>query len=238
MSELSNKYKFSVIIPVLNETEIINTTIKHIRSFEGTDRVEIIVVDADAYGSTIGAIDDKSVITKTSGKGRAVQMNTGAQIAGGEIILFLHADTKLPLNAFEKIEEVLKDESYVGGAFDLGIDSENILVKFIACLGRVRNRLTHVPYGDQAIFLRKEYFDTIGRFKDIKFLEDVDLMRRIKKLGDKICILPDRVSTSARRWQSDGILYNSIKNLVLLGLYYLGVSPDTLAKRYERHSEC
>ena len=237
MCELSNQYKFSVIIPVLNEAEIINTTIEHLCSFEGTEPVEIIVVDADPYGSTISTIDNKNVITETSDKGRAGQMNTGAEIASGEIILFLHADTKLPPKAFEKIKEVLKDERYVGGAFDLGIASGNFLIKCIACLGRLRNHLTHIPYGDQEIFLRKEYFDTIGRFKEIQFLEDVDLMRRIKKLGDKICILPDRVSTSDRRWKADGILYTSIKNLALLALYYLGVSPDKLAKHYRRHSE-
>lgn len=238
MCELSNKYIFSVIIPVLNEAEIINTTIEHLCSLEGAESVEIIVVDADPHGSTISTIDNKSVITETSDKGRARQMNTGAEIARGEIILFLHADTKLPPKAFEKIKEVLKDQRYVGGAFDLGIDSENFLIKCIACLGRIRPRLTHIPYGDQALFLRKKYFDKIGRFKEVRFLEDVDLMRRIKKLGDKICILPDRVETSARRWEAEGILYTSIKNQVLFGLYYLGVSPDKLAKHYRMHSEC
>ncbi len=94
-----------------------------------------------------------------------------------------------------------------------------------------------MPYGDQAIFMRKQYFDQIGGFKDIPLMEDVDLMRRIKKDGRKIHILPDKVTTSARRWQRDGALYTTVRNQILVALFRLGVSPDRLAKYYWRQSQ-
>ena len=163
-------------------------------------------------------------------------MNAGAATAHGEILIFLHADTKLPDNALGKISRVLQDERYVGGAFDLGIDSRRLFLKYISARASLRSRLNRIPYGDQAIFIRKDYFDQIGRFKDIPLMEDVDLMRRIKKDKKKIYILSDKVMTSARRWERDGALYTTLRNQILIALFYLGVSPYRLAKYYWRHS--
>jgi hypothetical protein len=101
----------------------------------------------------------------------------------------------------------------------------------------LRSRWNRIPYGDQAIFLRKKYFDRIGGFKDIPLMEDVELMRRIKKDGRKISILPDKVMTSARRWQRDGAIYTTVRNRVLVVLFRLGVSPGRLAKYYWRQSQ-
>lgn len=159
-------------------------------------------------------------------------MNAGAAVAKGQILLFLHADTYLPPNAFGKVSEILKNPQYVAGAFDLGIDSDNLFVKAIALRARIRSRLTRVPYGDQAIFIRREYFNEIGRFKEIPIMEDVDLMCRIRKRGDKIFILPDRIKTSARRWEHEGILFATLRNAVLVNLFRFGVSPDSLARYY------
>jgi len=206
----SKEYRFSIVIPVLN--------------------------DGDPQGGTIKVIRDENVTSITSPKGRASQMNAGAELAHGEVLIFLHADTKLPPNALEKISQVLEDVKYVGGAFELGIDSDNLLLKYIAARARLRSRLNRIPYGDQAIFIRRSYFNKIGRFKDVPLMEDVELMRRIKKRGDKIFILRDRVKTSARRWENEGIIYTTLKNQVLINLYYLGISPDKLAKHYRRPS--
>jgi rSAM/selenodomain-associated transferase 2 len=232
----SEKYRFSIVIPVLNEAGQINSLIEHIRSqsFEGF--LEIIVVDGDMQGNTVKAIQDKDVIALITEKGRGQQMNAGAVAAHGEILIFLHADTKLPDNALGKISRVLQDERYVGGAFDLGIDSRRLFLKYIAARASFRSRLNRIPYGDQAIFIRKDYFDQIGRFKDIPLMEDVDLMRRIKKDGKKIFILPDKVMTSPRRWEREGALYTTVRNQILMALFYLGVSPCRLAKYYWRHS--
>lgn len=232
----SSECKFSIIIPVLKEQDRINALIEHVHSqgYEGT--CEIIVVDGDTQGGTIKVIQDEDVISITSKKGRAFQMNTGAELAHGEVLIFLHADTKLPTNALEKISRVLQDEKYVGGAFNLAIDSDKLFLKYVAARASFRYRLNRIPYGDQAIFIRKDYFDQIGRFRDIPLMEDVNLMRRIKKDGKKILILHDKVMTSARRWERDGALYTTMRNRILMALFYLGVSPHQLAKYYWRHS--
>jgi len=163
-------------------------------------------------------------------------MNAGAAVARGEILIFLHADTILPDNALGKINRILRDPDYVGGAFDLKIDSDRLFLKYISARASLRSRWNRIPYGDQAIFIRKKYFDQIGGYKEIPLMEDVDLMRRIKKDGKKIFILPDKVTTSARRWESDGVLYTTMRNQILVRLFYLGISPHRLAKYYWRRS--
>jgi rSAM/selenodomain-associated transferase 2 len=163
-------------------------------------------------------------------------MNAGAAAARGEILIFLHADTTLPDNALRKISLALHDRDYVGGAFDLQIDSDRLFLKYISARASLRSRWNRIPYGDQAIFIRKKYFDRIGGFKEIPLMEDVDLMWRIKKDGKNIFILPDKVTTSARRWESDGAICTTIRNLILVRLFYLGISPHKLAKYYWRKS--
>ena len=236
LRQAANKYVFSIIVPVLNEADQIKSTIEHLRKQKMKGICEIIVVDGDPQGGTIKVIREENVTSITSPKSRASQMNAGAELAHGEVLIFLHADTKLPPNALEKISQVLKDVKYVGGAFALGIDSDSLLLKYIAARARLRSRLNRIPYGDQAIFIRRSYFNKIGRFKDVPLMEDVELMRRIKRRGDKIFILRDRVKTSARRWENEGIIYTTLKNQVLINLYYLGISPDKLAKYYRRPS--
>lgn len=223
----------SIIVPVLNEQGQINSLIEHINGQDYDGDFEIIIVDGDPQCGTIKAIRDNSVICITSSKGRARQMNAGAAIARGAVLIFLHADTKLPEGALQKISQVLGNPKYIGGAFDLGIDSDRLILKYIAVRASFRSRLNRIPYGDQAIFIRKNYFDKIGGFRDIPLMEDVDLMRRIKKDGKKIHILRDKVITSARRWENEGAVYTTLRNQIIVFLYYLGVSPHKLAKLYK-----
>jgi len=232
----SNQYGFSIVIPVLNEAGQINSLIEHLRKQNHQSSYEIIVVDGDPQGNTVGTIQDKDVITITSDKGRGKQMNAGAAAARGEILIFLHADTTLPDNALGKISRAMQNMDYVGGAFDLKIDSDRLFLKYISARASLRSHWNRIPYGDQAIFIRKKYFDQIGKFKEIPLMEDVDLMRRIKKDGKKIFILPDKVTTSARRWERDGALYTTMRNQILVRLFYLGISPHRLAKYYWRRS--
>ncbi|MHC4174022.1 MAG: TIGR04283 family arsenosugar biosynthesis glycosyltransferase [Planctomycetota bacterium] len=227
---------FSIIVPVLNEMDQISPLIEHIHNQGFGPLCEVIVVDGDPQGSTVKIIQDEDVIVITTEKGRGRQMNAGAAVARGEILIFLHADTTLPDNALEKISRALQDRDYVGGAFDLRIDSDRLFLKYIAARANLRSRWNRIPYGDQAVFIRKKYFDQIGRFKEIPLMEDVDLMRRIKKDQRKIYILPDKVTTSARRWERNGALYTTLTNQMLAALFYLGVSPHRLAKYYRRHS--
>jgi len=222
----------SVILPVWKEASIINHTIGNILSSECRGDVEIIVVDGSAEGETIHAVQDREVRKVVSEKGRSRQMNTGASLACGEILFFLHADTLLPKNALRAISSLMQGRELVGGAFDLGIDSPRSVFRLIETAASLRSRITRIPYGDQGIFIRKDYFHAIGGFKEIPLMEDVDLMRRIKKAGDKICILPLKVKTSPRRWEKEGIVRCTLRNWALITLYCLGFSPEKLAKHY------
>ncbi len=227
------KLQFSIIVPALHESDRINLLIDRLNSLECSEGREIVVVDGSPEADTIEAIQCEKVIKMRSAKGRGRQMNMGASVATGEILIFLHADTELPAGALRKIASVMGQDKYVGGAFELGIKSEKFTHRSWARLASIRCRLTRIPYGDQAIFIRRDYFMRIGAYREIPLMEDVELMRRIKRFGDKICILPDRVMTSARRWEEEGFLYVSLRNTTLLTLYILGVSPEKLAPFYK-----
>ena len=233
---IPTEYEFSIIIPVLHEQRFINSCLEKVKQQPTSFSWEVIVVDGDPQGETIKTVHGNSVIKIISPKGRAKQMNAGANAAKGRILLFLHADTQLPPNALQKIQDVLADEKYVAGAFDLDIDTKNLFIKFIAARARLRSRITRVPYGDQAIFIRKEYFENIGGFRDIPLMEDVALMKLIKKRGDKIFILRDRVMTSARRWEKEGPFYTTLRNMVVMNLYRFGISPEKLLRFYKNNS--
>jgi len=224
--------KFSIIVPVFHEGNRINDLIDHLNSLDSKESFEIIVVDGDRERDTLKTIQSNRVIKIFSEKGRAKQMNAGASIAKGDILIFLHADTELPTHALKKIESVIEKRGYAAGAFDLGIQSNKLMFKVIAFLGSLRSRLNRIPYGDQAIFLRTEYFHNIGGYKEIPLMEDVELMRRIKRSGKKIWILYDRVMTSPRRWEKEGAIYCILRNWILQALYFLGVSPHKLVNFY------
>ena len=223
---------FSIIIPVLHEAENINPLIEHIHSIGKGIDYEIIVVDGSPTHNTISAVKDDNIISIASEAGRARQMNRGAEAAHGDVLIFLHADTRFPEKAFEKISEALQDNIYVGGAFSLGMDTERKSLKFIAWTANVRVWFTRVPFGDHAIFLKRTFFQEIGGYNDIPLMEDVELMERIRKAGEKIIILKDKVKTSPRKWEKGGVFRTTLRNHIIRKLYYLGVSPNTLHRMY------
>ena len=205
----------------------------HLESLEGSENCEFIVVDGTPDGGTIKAVTRQGVQCVKSPQGRASQMNTGAAMAMGEILIFLHADTRLPRQALELINQAMTRQALIGGAFDLHIDTERLILKIIARIASLRSRLTRIPYGDQAIFIRRDYFHQMGGYPEIPLMEDVALMRRIKGAGRRIGFIPEPVITSARRWEQEGILYTTFRNWLLLSAYTLGVAPDKLAKYYK-----
>jgi rSAM/selenodomain-associated transferase 2 len=228
-----NFIKFSIIVPVLHEEERINDLIESLYRLDSDKNVEIIIVDGDQEQDTLKAIRSNNVIKISSEKGRAKQMNSGASAAHGEILIFLHADTELPPHALKKIHSFIKRKEFVGGAFDLGFKSEKFVFKVIGNLASIRSRLSRIPFGDQSIFIRSEYFNQIGGYKEIPLMEDVELMRCIKRSGDKILIFYDRVTTSPRRWEKEGVIYCTLRDWILQTLYFLGISPDKLLKFYK-----
>ena len=220
-------------MPVFHERERIHDLIDHLHRVNSEENFELIIVDGAEEKDTLRDIHSHHVIKISSEKGRAKQMNTGASIAKGDILIFLHADTDLPIHALEKIQSFIEQREYVGGAFDLGIKSDKLIFKVIGVLSSLRSRLNRIPFGDQAIFIRREYFKRIGGYKELPLMEDVELMRRIRKSGDKIRIFYDRVMTSPRRWEKEGVIYCTLRNWTLQTLYSLGISPHKLANFYK-----
>jgi rSAM/selenodomain-associated transferase 2 len=191
------------------------------------------VVDGEVKGGTVRAITHDNILTTSSPKGRGIQMNEGAALATGKILLFLHVDTQLPQDALRLIETAMEDERFVAGAFDLGIQSPSPVFRIIERAASVRSRITRIPFGDQAIFIRRDYFKQIGGYQEIPVMEDIEIMDRIKKRGDRICIIPSRVSTASRRWEQEGIARCTLRNWTLQILYLLGVSPCKLSQLYK-----
>jgi rSAM/selenodomain-associated transferase 2 len=228
-----NTSTVSIILPVLNEAGQINEAITRLRGLRSGSALEIIVIDGDPQGGTIRSVRDKGVLTATTERGRARQMNLGASRASGAVLLFLHADTILPHDAPERVQAAMDDERYVAGAFDLGIRTKRLIFRITEKYVAFRTRLTRVPFGDQAIFIRKDYFDSIGGYRDIPLMEDIEIMRRIRRRGDKIFIVPELVMTSVRRWETEGVLYCTLRNWALQLSYGLGVPPERLVKWYK-----
>jgi len=228
--------KISVIIPVLHEGDRIHEMIGSIKSASADVPYETIVVDGDLSGGTIAHISDHSVTTMTAPKGRALQMNAGAARACGDILLFLHADTLLPQNALPKIIAALSDSDFVGGAFDLEIQNRRWIFRAIGRAASCKHRLTRVPYGDQAIFILRSYFKNICGYAAIPLMEDVELMRRVKRQGGRIIILPEAVATSSRKWETEGILFTIVRNWVIQTLYLFGMPAEKLVKYYYKEN--
>lgn len=224
--------RISIVIPALNEAENINRLIGHLRALPADVDPEIIVVDGDANRGTIAAIEHSRIISATARPGRASQMNAGAALASGDVLLFLHADTFLPWNAFELIEQAMRDLGCAGGAFDLGIQTDRRIFRVTECYVALRTRLTRIPFGDQGIFIRKDLFVRIGGYREIPIMEDVELMARLRKRGDAVRIVPAKVMTSPRRWEKEGVIKATLRNWTLQLLYIAGVPPERLARFY------
>ncbi len=220
----------SVVIPVWNEFETIAVTIDHVRAVLGN--VEVIVVDGDPEGSTLKHIRDATgVNTMTAPRGRAHQQNAGARAASGDVVLFLHADTAMPAGAHAAIERVWS-EGAVGGAFGVWFDRPGWVYRAGSQYLTLRSRMNRLPYGDQAIFLRRDYFNQVGGFAPVAIMEDVELVRRIRRRGDRLAMLPLRVVTSSRRFVAEGLVRRVLKNIWMTMLYHVGVSPDILIRWY------
>ncbi|WP_028586568.1 TIGR04283 family arsenosugar biosynthesis glycosyltransferase [Desulfocurvus vexinensis] len=230
----------SVIIPVYREAARIAALLDHVAAIAPPGGAQAIVADGEPERSTLAALPENCglpVLPLATQQGRARQMNAGAAAARGEVLLFLHADTRLPEDAFALIREALTDSGVAGGAFSLDIQPDaGRAGPGLACIARaanMRSRLTRAPYGDQAIFLRRAVFESMHGYADIPVMEDLELMTRLRRRGLAIRILPQAVRTSARRWEAEGLARCTGRNLLLRGLYHLGVRPERLAGLYK-----
>jgi rSAM/selenodomain-associated transferase 2 len=229
----------SVIIPTLNEELTIMATLVHTVAL-GFD--ELIVVDGGSLDQTPVLVESYRRRTQspaqspvrlvTAPLGRARQMNEGAKASGGEILLFLHADTQLPGDAKTMIDTTLADQRMVGGRFDVRFDRPSAWGSIISRMMNWRSRLSGIATGDQALFVRRPIFEQMGGFADIPLMEDIDFSRRLKQKG-ATAALTATVTTSFRRWERHGPLRTLLLMWVLRFLYWIGVSPSHLVDWYK-----
>lgn len=216
----------SVIIPARNEAAHIAESITSVSA----EAREIIVVDCGSDASADIA-RHLGCLVITAKAGRASQMNIGARAASGEILLFLHADTTLYQGFSTEIASVLDQPNVVCGAFQLHLDQPGCAYRFLELATNLRATLSKAPYGDQAIFTRASYFHKINGYDDVPFLEDVLLIKAMKRIG-KIGFAKGKVCSSGRRWQDQGIVRTTLTNRIIMLGFLLGASPQRLKKWY------
>ncbi len=220
--------RVSVIIPTLNEAPGIARTLCRVRQ---AGECEILVVDGGSDDGTPELARPLADRVLLSERGRARQMNAGARAATGDVVLFLHADTVLPAAFPALLARSLRDPRVVGGRFDVRLDAAGWPFRMIETLMNIRSRWTKIATGDQAIFVRREVFLALGGYPEIPLMEDVELSRRLKRVGELAC-LRACVTTSARRWQRNGIVRTIILMWTLRLGYFLGVPAEQLKTFY------
>ena len=222
--------RLSIVVPVLDEADRLGALLAELAL--SCPEAEVVVVDGGSRdGSAEIAARASGVRLVSSRRGRAGQMNAGAARAAGEILLFLHADTRLPPGAVEAVHRALADPSVVYGRFDVRFDRPGVAFRLIARLMNLRSRLSGISTGDQAIFVRRSAFERLGGYPEIALMEDIELTRRLKRIG-RFAPLRLRVTTSARRWAQNGVARTVVLMWTLRFLYFCGVGPDRLHRWY------
>ena len=220
----------SVIIPTYNEEQHVSQILDRLRA---ADVREVIVVDSQSTDRTWELANAGSARVVSSVPGRGPQMNGGAAVATGNILLFLHADTTLPKGFENEIRNTLQRTNVVAGAFRLHIDAAGRLFRVLEYAINWRARWRCMPYGDQAIFLTADTFRRVGGYPDYPIMEDYELVRRLRRLG-RVAIAPAAVTTSARRWLRLGIACTTLINQTCVVCYLIGVSPARIAQWRDR----
>ena len=219
--------QISVVIPALNEGAQIREAVRQTRSL---GECEIVVVDGGSSDGTLNEAEEADQVLSTP-PGRAIQQNAGAKASRGDVLLFLHADCRLQAGGLEAIRRLLHDSRYVGGCFRQEIQAPGWKYRILERGNNARARILKWAYGDQGIFVRRSVFDELGGFPELKLMEDLYFMKRLKRAG-RIAVIDPPIQISARRWQKKGLFRQTVRNWSLITLAHLGVSPNRLARFY------
>jgi rSAM/selenodomain-associated transferase 2 len=223
--------RLSIIIPTLDESENLAAALARLHAMRARG-VEVVVCDGGSRDATREIAAELADRVIQAPRGRASQMNAGARAATGDVLLFLHADTHLPDIADRLVLAGLEASHRAWGRFDVRIEGGAPMLAVVAAFMNLRSRLTGVATGDQAIFIRRETFEDVGRFPEIALMEDIAITKRLKRVSPPLCIA-SRVTTSARRWEKRGTFATILLMWRLRLAYFLGADPAALAKRYD-----
>lgn len=220
----------SIVIPVLNEETEIVDVLTALAPLVARG-VEVVVADGGSSDRTVALARTLCGRVIAAPRGRALQMNAGAAACRGQIMIFLHADTRLPPDADLVVASAIAQTGRVWGRFDIRIDGRKVLFPVIGATMNLRSRATGIATGDQAIFVTRQAFAAAGGFPYIPVMEDIVFCRRLKRLGAPIC-LRQHVLTSGRRWEKHGVLRTILLMWRLRLAFFLGADPEALAQRY------
>jgi rSAM/selenodomain-associated transferase 2 len=221
--------KLSIIVPTLNEAAALADMLAALQPLRQRGH-EVVVVDGGSHDGSAALARPLADTVLSAPRGRAKQMNAGAAAAGGRVLLFLHADTRLPLRADRLVQQAVAAGS-LWGRFDVRIQGRQLTLRIVGALMNLRSRLSGIATGDQAIFVTREAFDSVGGFPMQPLMEDIELSRRLKRLGRPAC-LRERVCTSGRRWAQRGVWRTIFLMWQLRWRYWRGESAARLAQRY------
>ena len=227
---MPSQQRISIVLPVLNEVAGIVATLERLAPLRAAG-CETIVVDGGSSDATLaltGPLADRAIVAQ---RGRAAQMNAGARLASGDILLFLHADTILPDDASALVREGLEQSGRAWGRFDVQIAGRHVLLPLVAALMNLRSRLTGVATGDQAVFVDAAAFRRVGGYPDLALMEDIALSKALKSISSPLC-LSARVVTSGRRWDDNGFWRTILLMWRLRFDYWRGADANDLARRY------
>jgi rSAM/selenodomain-associated transferase 2 len=227
--------RLSIIIPCLNEAAEIGATLAACHPAR-SHAAEIIVVDGGSCDQTVDIARQGADLVLSATRGRASQMNAGAQRARGGLLLFLHADSRLPADAVPQVLTGLAQSGKEWGRFDVTISGQHPFLPLIGALMNARSRLTRIATGDQALFVTRTLFAKVGGFPELPLMEDIALSAQLAKVSKPLC-LRQRVTTSGRRWEKHGVLRTVLLMWRLRLAYWRGVSPFELARLYAPHRE-
>lgn len=225
--------RLSIVIPTLNEAAGVVGALEALQPLRAAGH-EVVVIDGGSDDGTPDLAAPLADRVANAPRGRAAQMNAGARIAGGDVLLFLHADTRLPARADRVVLDGLAGSGRAWGRFDVRIDGRHPLLRLVSALMNGRSRWTGIATGDQAVFVRRDAFAAVGGFPPVPLMEDVALSAALKRVSRPLC-LHERVTTSGRRWESHGVVRTIVLMWWLRMRYFLGTSPERLAEIYRHH---